>query len=660
MRVSFNNPPISKLIKENEKISRTENHYSYNSKNFKKEVEDTLISRISELYELWEGGTSTERKEIRDVAKYLNGNEEKTSFPFGPENSSQLQAKLLSGFFRVFRSFFRRAIFSQPNIITAIPKSSSNIPTAEAIKQEEAINWTAEYESNLFSILKDTDLPAFRDGSAVIFGKWEREVEEAIDYSSYENVTEFETDYPSAESAGLSSSKYAEHKQWLMEKQEKEDLQVSYPIRIVKKEGPTYKICDWANFVRFPFNRENVDELILYGYIFIENILDVKKKIKLGYYRKEAESHLDKHGEMFAPDWESTKEKDDGVNPELVDQVQLLRCVIKIDIDNDGIPERYTVICDPKKKQIYRIERYSIRRNTPDMIVTRLVKNGDSMKGTSLAKEVEQLCKEVDALHRHRSNVRRLTDSPTLIMPDTLKDQVGDDYFEPGRSLWVSTQNMASAQPKQLQLHNVDGTRQSMDEEQMLMKLIELCLGVTVGQSGQSDPTDPRAPGNKTQMLLEMANSRIMDLIEEWKRCFPELLRLHISLYAQNAKGKLFYTSPTGESKGSEAVSIKEFTNSEFEYALRANTISISPSLDMNRISMIAQFGGSLGVLQMQPELAAKLYNEYVSASRIADFSELSVDIEEMKQRMVQAQQQAQQQETKPNSKPKAKEKTNG
>mgnify|MGYP003352033747 CR=1 FL=1 len=59
------------------------------------------------------------RAGIPELNDILEGQEEETDFPFGVEDSSQINLRLASSYFRAFRTIFRKAIFD------ALPKNVS-------------------------------------------------------------------------------------------------------------------------------------------------------------------------------------------------------------------------------------------------------------------------------------------------------------------------------------------------------------------------------------------------------------------------------------------------------------------------------------------------------------------------------------------------------
>jgi hypothetical protein len=608
----------------------------YNSES-KISLDDEKLSKlkdfIKEKYEEWHKATSDERKHLIKLNKILEGDLPNTTFPFGEENSSQINIKLPSAQFRAFRTLFRRAVFNSRNLFV-VKSKNQNEDAAKVGNIEAALNWLSHDETNLVEILKDTDLPCFRDGIALVHGEWVRKIEKGVDFKVYNDNKKFEVDYPDAETAGITQEKYQEILEYLLEPGSDDEIsqvQVQYDIDFIKKNEAEFKLFPLVNFVQYPFFVENIKELLIYGFLFTETKSSFLQKIKSNFYNKNAEDLLDKKSSINNNDFTISQNKIEKISPEDENKIELSKLVVTVDLDDDKIPETYRVYYYHEKKEIVRIEKYNIRRNVPDIVGFRFVKRDGRFRGISLLNDVSDLLLEVNALHRHRSNVRRLTDAPIPLVPEGLKEELGDMYtVKPGQPIYIPDKFFANGiVPQQFKLFNVDQTNTSMDEEVLVMKYVETLLGPTQGLSGQIDPSDPRAPGNKTAMLLNQANARVQDYIDEWKRSIPEILDLLVSLYFQNSKSNINFIKNESGTETLENININDFVDNDIKFSLSANAIALSPELEMNKITSLATSYINLGLAQQNPNKMLEFWNRIVIASRIPGFEKFLEQVQQ-------------------------------
>jgi len=242
---------------------------------------------------------------------------------------------------------------------------------------------------------------------------------------------------------------------------------------------------------------------------------------------------------------------------------------------------------------------------------------GDSILGDNM-----DLYREINALHRHRSNVRRLTDSVTLIVPASLKEHVdlGAEYaeFKPGMTMWVPDSLFNSGKlPTQLQLHNLSRTNDSLDEENLVTRYLDTLAGVSQGQSGRESQTDPNAPAAKTAMLLQRADLRGEDMVLEWSRSIGDFVDLHRALLKANAGGTLKYMAKARGDFEESDTDIATLANPQLTFALKPTKLDMHPELEMNRIAALAAAAMKMGVAQINPGILVQFWNDFVIASRI-------------------------------------------
>ena len=626
----FLNPPDSEAIKKiKREVSDAESYYSSTRLNLGQRKLKQLERICRTLYTAWDEAYGPVRTELKELNRLLEGKQEPTDFPFGAEASSQIDMRLPAEKFRSLRANFRRAVFGTPDLITAVLKPGSQMQAALRNKVESAINWTVNETTNLSETLKDTDLPIFRDGTALVFGEYVREVEHGIDCKVYKDIIEFQADYPDAETAGVTEEKYSEILSILNDPAETE-VRVEYEIDFLAKNGPQYTLFPYINFIHGPFHADKMRDLIVYGYPFKEGRLKFMEKKKRGYYYSEAAKDMDVRldSTTYEDEWDQEQDDVEGVQPEYKDAFRFARLIVKADLDQDRRAEVYNVIFWPEKNRILRVENYRIRRNIPCVVPFKFIGRDNRLAGVSLLKDGKDMFGEINAMHRHRSNRRKLTDEITLIAPDSMKETLGDNYeFHTGGVIYAPNDLFAKGEvPRQFAIATT-GDDTSRDEA-LTVRYLEALMGPSMGMSGQEDPGDPNAPGNKTAMLLQQANYRVADYIDEWKRAIPDMSALHTALLYQNSSSKIAFRDIHGdEDEVDSSLLVSEFV----KWALKAKGVSISPEADMARIANIAKsamiFGGV--PFKINPKLIVDMWNDYVTSSRIPGFERYLIKLPE-------------------------------
>lgn len=585
-----------------------------------------LDTRIRKMLEAWEQGTSGLRSRLTRLNSFLEGEEEAVSFPFGPEDSSRIDLRMAAAYMRLLRAQFMRSVFTDP-LHTYAMLQTPGFTREELNQVETAVNWLAENRDNLNETLKDTFNPAYRDGTAPIHGEWKSRIERGCEYSIYATVEEFQAAYPTADAAGISEEEYEEALEYLS--QPDAQLHAEYQVDFVAFNGPSFTTFPLAKFVWYPFHPQEVSNLSLYGYSYTESRGRFEHNAKHNFYdvepveacrKKTPESRMD-----VRASWDAQQESMEGISDIMPDAVSynLAWLCYSGDLDDDGVEEKYAVIFDLDKFKSLRVETYDLPKNVPCIVPQRLIRRTGRLLGDSLLAGGEHLFREINALHRHRSNTRRLTDSVTLLMPDGLKDTVdlGAEYgsFRPGLTMWIPNEYMnPTMSPRQLTIQGTSRTNESVDEEAFIQRYIDLLLGASPGQSGRETPSDPNAPASKTAMLLSRADLRVEDLIDEWRRTIPALLDLYMALYVQNAGSDVKVMSQNGEAQQEETVPLQIFAKPGLRGVLKPIKPSIAPEVEMSKIAALAAGAKNFMVpLQMKPEILVALWNDYVAASRV-------------------------------------------
>lgn len=579
---------------------------------------------LSAMYQAHQQNTSPMRKELQSLNDFYEGAEEANDHPFGAE-SSQIDLRLASATASTLRAQFIRSVFNDPVAYVADLAPAQQSPDAKENLDsiEEAVNWVAESDCNFNDTLKDTLIPAFIDGLVLIHGEWERRIERGCDYAIYQTSQEFMEDYPDPESAGVSEDEYSELLDSMNTYQE--PLHVSYELDFVSRNAPVFSLCHLAKFIWHPQHVSHERDFDMYGYGFTMSETRFEEEARQGaYYADAVDAVRKKHSGSDRDAYDRSRDIIEGISDEMDYKAsyRMAKLVVLYDLDGDGVPERHTVIWSVEANRCLRIEKYDLRRNVACMVPFRLVKRSGRWLGVSLLKDTEYLYRILNALHRHRSNVRRLTDTVTLIIPESLKEPVdlGAEYatFRAGMTLWVPDNLSPEKYPRQLQLYNLSRNGDSQDEEGLINRYIELRSGISQGASGRESMADPRAPASKTAMLLNRSDIRVEDLVGEWQRSIPAALDLLRTLYFQNRVEAIKYGTRQSGKAGDLAVPPAMFAEPSVVFSLKGVNSSTSPEHDMNRIATAFAMAQKMQIpITARPQMVLDLWNDFIVKSRI-------------------------------------------
>ncbi len=587
---------------------------------------DKLELRLKGWVESWERNTGTMRRRLVEANDHYEGVSEDVDFPW--PGASKVTMGFAAGMARTLRAVFDRAVF--PDNRPFASEQLGDMKSEDRNQLENSVNWLSRKHNNLVEALRNTPIPAFRDGTVPVMGEWERRIEKVCETRVYNDAQSFQEDYPTPEDAGVDEKKYAKIVRHL--RRMDNFVSVEWLRDQVLKDAPKFTAFPLARLIWYPvFNVERLNDCRIYGRLYYESEQDVLQKIKRNIYnKKRAEASLAAaHGsKMGADQWGSARDSIEGLvgDDDATKFVRVAKLVLCDDLDGDDIPERYLVSIDIDNFKILRMERYKLRKNIPNIVLFGFLRRDQRLLRTSLLLDGIDQFRMVDNIHRHRNNVRAITDCPSFLVPDSIKDQVdfGGTVFKPGVTWYLTDRYMKEdLAPRQLLVQSLSKTSESLDEEQSVVRYLEFRLGPSQGLSGQESMIDPNAPATKTVAQLKQATLRIDDLIREWKTSVPDAIDLMMALYHCYGQDKYkvgVVDEQDGEVGKFEDITRKVFMIEDARFMLRHNEISLSPEFEMEKIMGLAAIAAQNPLtLQAKPEVLLHTWNDLVLASRISD-----------------------------------------
>ena len=597
---------------------------------------EEIERKLDKWYTAWAKQTKPLRNRLVRYADLMEGVVEDSNVPF--EGASNITLHYAAGIARTFRATFNKTAYQDQDIFFPIlspdlAKKVSQQPELLA-QLDEGFNYSFWGACNGLATMKEGTVPCVRDGTLVISGRWHREVRRCFDQRIYRSLEEFQKDYPNAEETGGTEEEYrglvdfflahpestpsAEGETPQPSTLDKPELIVGFEYDHLFKDEPEYRVGPWAKFVRYPLAARILSECQFYGYQIVEDRDAVKLRAQRGeYYKRGVQKSMDSLGNAAPDDWDKALGFVEGITPPTDPGEKPLRpiegCCL-LDLDNDGIPEKYQVKYDPDAKALLSLTPHRLRRGLDASVVFRMIKRENRLDGVSLIGDCEDLFNQIDFNARHRNNVRILTTSPVFFGNSKYKDQIdlgrAENVIRPGVTYWVDDIDKAF---KQMQLQDLSTTMDNVDELKLYKEHVELVFGPTQGLSGMSTPQDPRAPARKTQLLMMQANGRIDDYLDQFMEAAPELAQVHAALLFQFADGpELSY------SKGNKALSLplKLLSDPGLTWGIKRRSVQLTPEFTMARLAHLQGLW-----LQLLPRIAVndpiavEIWNRQVESS---------------------------------------------
>lgn len=574
------------------------------------------------------------RRKLVRYSDLLEGIVEETNFPF--EGASNITLRAAAGLARTFEASFNPSIYQDPDLFAPDfePGTAQELKLdAKSIQVlQEGFNHSFSRKFNGLRVLKGGTIPAFRDGTFLVEGSWERKVERVSDQRTYKKYEEFVKDYPDPESAGLSSEEYSSILDYFLTDGPDAELIVRFFHDLVKFEGIEYRQLLRAKFFVYPSTTRHIEDAELYGGSFDLPKDEVKRRAKRGhYYEDGVRRALARRNTPLTDQWDRNRLYVEGIatpSPES-SPIRLCDLVIKYDLDKDGVLEQYhaTVIAEQDFVFLVSFRPYDLRHNVPSVVPFRLVARDHAFDGISMVGDGEDLFNQIDTLFRHDNNVMMLTTSPIFLAQQDLKEQIdlgrAENIIRPGVTYWVPDISKAITQLPVQDIAAASGDNNT--KLSIISRFLEMLIGVSQGESGQQAPDDPRSPARKTTLLLMQAGKRIDRCLDEWCESLPSIAKLHATLLYQYSPERSYsFEDRQGQVRKFD-VSI--LADSRLRWLARRRSVSLTPEFALNRLQMLFQSYAALRPLLLQGDpVAIELWNRTVRNSGEPQAEKFMVD----------------------------------
>lgn len=584
---------------------------------------DRLQKHVKKLLKNARKESEPLRKKLVRASDLLEGIVEETNFPF--EGASNVTLRAAAGLSRTFEATFNPALYADTELFAPDldPGAAEELKldAASLTRLQEGFNHSFARKYNGLKVLKGGTIPAFRDGTFLMSGSWERQVERVNDQRTYRSYQEFQNDYPDVESSKISRESYLDIADFFLIEGKDAELIVRFSYNHVQFDGIEYRQLLRTKFLIYPTTSLKLERADLYGALYDLPKEELKRRAKHGeFYADQVEKSIKRRGSPNPDAWDRQRLFVEGFampDPESA-PLRMGAFVVRFDLDRDGVVEMHhvTVCVEGDEVHVVACRPYDLRHNVPDVVPFRLVARDHAFDGISMVLDGEDMFNQIDTLFRHDNNVMMLTTSPIFMINENLKETMdlgrAECVIRPGVSYWVPDIEKAA---KQLPVADVAAASGDNNTKMSIIsRFLEMLIGVSQGESGETSPADPRAPAAKTTLLLMQAGKRTDRCLDEWCESIPSLARLQATLLYQYS-GETEYKFM--DVKGQPAsFPIKLLADSRMRWVARRRSVTLTPEFALARLQTLFSTYAQMRPLLLQGDaIAMEVWNRTVRNS---------------------------------------------
>ncbi len=493
--------------------------------------------------------------------------------------------------------------------------------------------------TNVHSVLTDSIIPTIRDGTCAVQIIWDTEWEAVFDFKTYEDPDEFLKDFPSPREAGIPQKKY---EQILDQLNAGQPFEVRYEYEVATYDGPRAFIVPLIDFVYWPVFITDLSEAIIHGKRVWKNQLELENMMSMGKFTNKqqvldtlAESGDERTDESLRISRDQLegisrqKNKTDAKEYEFFELV--LRMALTEEDKRLNRKRKYLCWYREKNNSIYHIEPYPVRKSKDSYFVLRFIKRDNRLLGMSFMDDISDLSLEIDIIHRQRTNSRTITHVPSFKAVNAAKGRFDPSNrklrFYPGVIFFVKKIDDV----QQFDIRPVDLSG-SVEDELLLLQFIDQVLG-TIGQSGQGNPIDPRAPARKEQQQVRQSSSRLDDYVSELLPTFSKIGQHILDLYYQFGPNRIkFFAEDKDGNLMEEEIQRTKLFNPNVMFKVNGTSVFASPELEFQRSQEIYAIIAQDPITAQDPKIRRNSLGRLLRAGRVPDIKDLLPVAQEVEQ----------------------------
>lgn len=499
--------------------------------------EKSVKELLGKIWEDWTTNTSLLKSKLLRYNNIMEGVKEPKTFPW--IGCSNLHIPLIEIHITILHSVASSTMLEMEPIYYIKPLMDG---VGEEVDTdiEKFLHAKCKLEIKVDQVLSDIFWNTYRDGLGIGVLDWVEDYGKQYDAKEFATAEEFTAVFPTPKDAGLSDKEYQDMIATIAD-----DGGACFLVEEVLATycGPRVRIVELKDLIVWPMTSPDFDYSKFVGDAFVERRDYYKRMAKNDewFTKTEVEAILGSPLDA-APDVISqSQDQIEGIgrnNTADRDEYLSMQGLLRYDLDNDGIEEKFLIVFHPKTKALLRFERFPYWHNRCNWIPWRFKKRPKRLLGQSVPDQLIDLNDEVDTQHNQRVDTRTITTVPSFLKLDTSDwdPTRKDQKFFPGVTFKVSNFN----QFKQMEIRQTD-MGESMKEEQNLMLIADTRTGASQLRSGRESTGDPRSPAKKVALLMQASNQRIDDHMRELRYGTEELGYQILELYYQYAPDTIPY-----------------------------------------------------------------------------------------------------------------------
>lgn len=588
----------------------------------------------SKAVESWLASAAAHHENLRRWNDLLEGLSEETDFPW--HGASNLHVPLVGIHCVTLHSVMSRSLLTV-DPLWYVGSLDTEI-REHAVEIEEALNYKTKSELNILEAEREVLTNTVRDGIGWMQLVWSHESEMVETVVRVRSVQEFQTNFPDAESAGLSDGEYTQTLRKIeATASEEAPYEVQVSMERVDYHGPKAFVVDEADMVRAPMTATTLKNCRAYGKRYYARKEEIRKLGEDGkLWRRAAENWcaMGKGGTKDDP-WRRALESIEGIaedNQSFSDERELYSLVARFPMQKGRDECKLLVTYSHEQKRVLGVAKYPYTKDcyTP----RRLIRRPGRMIGISIPERLEDMNESVDDSVNYEINSNYIEMAPVFKGKKTAQKDFDPDleenWIRPAVILWLED-------PKEFDQLKIQASDKNAAKlmRQELMRYAEMYIGPTQLLSGRESPMDPDAPGNKTIALIQQSNMRIEDYINEYRLGFEEMGNFIVALYYQFGDDNLDYVN-----KDNSVDSVrKDIFRKEPKFRAHGVTANLSPEVEFQKA---VQWWGLLQGEPMvggDPMRRRELLNMVMVSGRLPNRQALlppKPEVEEMQQKQLE------------------------
>lgn len=581
------------------------------------ELEDMVFS--------WEDSRSGLETKLRDLNDQDEAVTYQTDHPWPGANSTTLslgkikKREVVSVISRTSIRPIPFAVASYAGPDSLYDQSKQFVKDLEAFVEDKIKN-----DTNVHQMIEMSPGVIFRDGTCPLQIMWETEYENVSDWKLYRSAVEFASDYPDAESAGISKKKY----QKIIDSiSQGNSWEIRYEYDVPTYDGPKAYLVPLIDLFHYPVYVSDMKDMICYGKRIYYTDYQLKMKANMGFFDKEMVDDITKSASDQRRDSLTTsRDRIEGINRDTTRknsmEYEVFELVYKGPVTDEdrknNVYRKYVIYYYRKTQKILRVEHYPIRKGAVNYFPLRFIKRDGRFLGVSLMDDIADLSLDADIQNRQIINSRTITHVPSfkakMSSKGTFDPSRREFRFRPGVTFYLAD---PATDVVQFDIRPVDLSG-SMDNILFYMQMIDMIVGSTSGFSGQSNPIDPRAPARKQQEQLRQASNRLDDYVKNLIPDFSAICQFVVDLYYQYAPERIKYYARTedGILVQKEMERTKLF-NPNAKFNINGTSVFLNADIEYDRQLEINALLNQNPITAQNPRILRSSLERVILASRV-------------------------------------------